>query len=153
MIGIKSVEWKLEMTKVVVVAWGHPNITARHRTTLEITKEGNLTPRGDCIIGIKASMGASELPQEIKGALRSGSKARVILYLPDYDVREEVVGFGSPSMTFQHPTDIVIRRSQYVCGRTVLIKANKAAADLSRETVYLLRDPSTELHFILEILS
>ena len=140
------------MNRIVIVAWGHPNITARHRTTLEITKENNLTPRGDCIVGVRASMGISELPQEIKGALRLGGRAKVTLYLPSYDVKEEIVGFGSPSMTFQHPTDIVIRKSQYVCGRTLLIKADKAAADLSREVVYFLKDPSTELHFILEVL-
>ncbi|HIP58595.1 MAG TPA: DUF371 domain-containing protein, partial [Archaeoglobus profundus] len=37
--------------KEVITAWGHPNITAKHRTTLEITKDEELSIRGDCIIG------------------------------------------------------------------------------------------------------
>ncbi|RLF17024.1 MAG: DUF371 domain-containing protein, partial [Thermoprotei archaeon] len=33
-----------------IIAWGHPNIRALHRSTMEITKEPYVTPRGDCII-------------------------------------------------------------------------------------------------------
>ena len=38
----------------IVIARGHPNIRATHKTTLEVTKEKELSPRGDCIIGICA---------------------------------------------------------------------------------------------------
>ncbi|WP_232215811.1 DUF371 domain-containing protein [Archaeoglobus veneficus] len=139
------------MPREVIIAWGHPNITAKHPTTLEITKDEHLTPRGDCIIGVRASKAISDLPQEIKGCLCGGKKAMIVLYLPDYGMREVVTGFGSPRLTFTHPTDIVVRKSDYVCGRTLIIKADKAAADLSREMVRLLKDPSTELHFIIEV--
>jgi len=137
--------------RATVIAWGHPNITARHRTTLEITKEKSLTLKGDCIVGVKADRSISELPQEVKESLREGKIARVTLYLPAYGFKEEIIGYGSPHLTFQHLADIVVRKSQYVCGRTIIVKANKAASDIDREMISLLKDPSTELHFILEV--
>jgi hypothetical protein len=75
----------------------------------------------------------------------------VTLKLPDYNIKEEIKGFGAKNLTFTHQTDIVIRRSEYVCGRTLLINANKSALDLSRDFISFLREPETELLFIIEI--
>ncbi len=134
-----------------IVAWGHENVRATHRTTLEITKESHLTPRGDCIIGVKADKSIMEIDERIKERLREAAMAKVELILPDYGFREVIVGYGSPRMTFSHPTDIVIRRSEFVCDRTLLIRANKSAIDLDREIVELLRDPKTELLFVIRV--
>ncbi|RLI74831.1 DUF371 domain-containing protein, partial [Archaeoglobales archaeon] len=60
-------------------------------------------------------------------------------------------GFGHPKLSFTHKTDIVIRKSKYICGRTLLISANKAASDLNREFVDLLKDKKTEILVIIEI--
>ncbi len=137
--------------RAVVIARGHPNITARHKTTLEITKDENLTIEGDCIIGVGANRSISELPQEVKTSLIEGRMAKITLYLPAYGLKEEVEGYGSHHLTFRHPTDIVIRKSNYVCDRTLIVRANKAASDVDREMISLLKDPSTELHFIIEV--
>ncbi|MHA2278224.1 MAG: DUF371 domain-containing protein [Candidatus Kariarchaeaceae archaeon] len=52
-------------------AWGHPNITSRHKTTWQITTEDHLTLNGDCIIGIRSNMGPSEnIIYEMKVKLR-----------------------------------------------------------------------------------
>jgi hypothetical protein len=131
--------------KEIILARGHPNIKARHRTTLEVTKDENLTEKGDCIVGVRASMGISEISDKIKEKLRRNVGAKVELSLPQYGLKEVVKGYGSVAMTFSHSTEIVIRKSSFVCGRTLLIKANKAACNISREMIELLRDPSTEL--------
>ncbi len=128
-----------------IVAKGHENIKAEHRTTLEVTKEKDLTPRGDCIIGVAANISASEIPDKAKELLRVGTKAEVEILLPDYGLRDVLVGFGSRDFTFQHDTDVVIRKSKYICGRTVLISSNKAARDINREIVELLKDKKTEV--------
>ena len=47
-------------------AYGHPNITARHKTTLEFTKDKELSLRGDCIVGVKADFSLSEIKKFIK---------------------------------------------------------------------------------------
>lgn len=137
--------------KEEISAWGHPNITATHRTTFEITKDEHLTKRGDCIIGVKADKSISEISEKIKEKLRENALARIELALPQYGLKEVVEGYGSSAMTFDHPTDIVVRKSSFVCGRTLLIKASKAARDLNREMVELLKDPATELLFIIRI--
>jgi len=135
-----------------IVAWGHENIKATHRTTLEITKEMFLTPRGDCIIGVRAEKSISEIDERIKERLRAEAMAEIELSLPDYGIEETLVGYGSSKMTFDHPTDIVVRKSDFVCGRTLLIRANRSAIDLDREMVELLRDPKTELLFVIKVL-
>ncbi|HIG98004.1 TPA: DUF371 domain-containing protein, partial [Candidatus Woesearchaeota archaeon] len=40
--------------KYIFTAHGHPNILATHRTTLEITKDSELTTRGNCVVAVAA---------------------------------------------------------------------------------------------------
>jgi hypothetical protein len=125
-------------------ARGHPNVRARHRTTLEITREGWLSKRADCIIGVLADKGAKDLGPEFKRAARMEG-SRVVIELFVGGLREVIMAEGSPLLSFEHPNDLVIRRSEFVCPRTIAIRADKAAADISREMVKLLRRPDSEL--------
>ncbi|MEM2023054.1 MAG: DUF371 domain-containing protein [Archaeoglobaceae archaeon] len=54
-----------------IFARGHKNLRATHRTTLEVTKESYLTPRGNCIVGVKASSSARDLPEWLKKEIKS----------------------------------------------------------------------------------
>ena len=47
-----------------ITAFGHPNIVANHKTTLEFTKEKHLSPKGDCIVGINANKSIKEIAFE-----------------------------------------------------------------------------------------
>jgi|Deesub1362A_J573_1020465.scaffolds.fasta_scaffold00190_54 hypothetical protein len=129
----------------IIIAYGHPNIRAIHTTTLEITRDEHLTPRGDCIIGIKADKGLADLKEETRIHLKNGKQFEVIFHLPDYDIEERVIGYGHNALSLTHSSDIVIRKSRYICNRTMLIQADKAAIDLKREFVYLLQDSKTEM--------
>ncbi len=133
-----------------VVARGHPNVRAKHKTTLEVTKEKELTLRGDCIIGVKADKSLKDFNDEIKDWLRMGKPILVEIVLPDYGLKDYLKAFGSPKLTFRHETDIVIRKSDFVCDRTLAIKSNKSAKDINREMIELLRDPKTELLLIVK---
>jgi len=62
---------------------------------------------------------------------------------------ETVNALGSPQLMFTHPTDLVVRKSDYVCGRTLAIKADKAARDLSRRLVEKLRNPNQKVKIII----
>ena len=132
--------------KETVTAKGHPKIRATHKTTLEVTKEAFLTERGDCIIGVDADKSISEISDDFKKALMDSVPVTVEISLPDYGLTELLRGYGSKELTFSHQTDMVIRKSDFVCGRTILIRADKAAVDLNREIIELLRDHSTELN-------
>jgi len=46
---------------------------------------------------------------------------------------------GDPSLTFSDEEEMVVRKSGYTCGRTLMIKSDKAAKDLDRRFVKLLR--------------
>jgi hypothetical protein len=121
-------------TPGVVVDWfrayGHPNISARHRSTMEFTKEAGVTERGDCIIGVRSTKSPLELREDLKAMLRSRSLIVVIMRVQDYV--DWVVGFGDPRLTLSDEYRLIIRRSDYVDGATLMVRANKAAADLGR---------------------
>ncbi len=127
----------------IISAYGHENIRATHKTTFEITKEKDLTPRGDCIIGVRADKSIRDINDDLKQILRREERVEVVLNLPDYGLEERLFGFGSKRMSFEDESDVVVRKSDFVCGRTLLIKSNKAARDLNREFVELLRDRRT----------
>ena len=115
---------------------GHPNVRATHRTTLEITREDYLTPRGDCIIGVSSEAALADLPEWLKNLIREGSLT--ILVLCAGDVCDSIVGWGDPRLALDDPTRIIVRRSTHVDGKTLMIRASKSARDLDRRLVALL---------------
>ena len=123
-------------------ALGHLNIRATHETTFEITKEDSLTTRGNCVIGIMSEKACSDLFEDLKTALRS-DMAKVVLKLTSCGERDEVVARGSRRMTLDSPVSMVVRKSNYVCGRTLAIGADKAASDLNRALVERLKEGET----------
>ncbi|MEM1586606.1 MAG: DUF371 domain-containing protein [Candidatus Bathyarchaeia archaeon] len=131
-----------------IEAFGDPLIKATHRTTFEITREEHLTERGDCIIAVGASKAARDLSERFKEAARRPN-AKIVIIIEAGGVRETVRAYGSLNLTFTHLTDIVVRKSNYTCGRTVAIKADKAARDLSRELVENLRRPGEPIKITL----
>jgi hypothetical protein len=129
----------MEITEIVW-AYGQKNILSTHKTTFEITKEATLTRHGDCIVAVKATKGAADMRPEFKEAFRS-ENAQLMIIIEANGVKETVRAHGSSRLTFTSPKHIVIRKSKYVCGRTVAIGADKAASDLSRKLIEKLMDP------------
>ena len=140
----------MDSVTVVFSARGHENIEATHKTTFEVTKETTLTKQGDCIIAVEASKAAADLPFEFKEAARKEG-AQITVTIEAGELREIVKAKGSPQLQFMHPTDLVVRKSGYVCGRTLAIRADKAASDFSRELVEKLKDPSQEITVTLAV--
>ncbi|WP_456468935.1 DUF371 domain-containing protein [Archaeoglobus sp.] len=128
-----------------IFAQGHENISAKHKTTLEVTKEGELTPRGDCIIGVNADKSVSDIPDNLRLLLKKGLKFEIEITLPDYGLKDMLTGYGSEKLILSHPTDVVVRKSRYICPRTLLVSSNKAARDINREIVEMLKDRKTEI--------
>jgi len=123
----------------VIYCRGHQNVTALHPTTLEITTEDRLTSRGDCIVGIAAGTGLLDLSPGFR-ALLARDDARLVTLLSCGGMEVRVQSCGSSSMTLDHPSDLVWRKSSYVCGRTVGIRSDTAACDLPRKMVDRLRE-------------
>jgi hypothetical protein len=122
---------------------GHENIRSNHKNTIEITKESHLTPRGDCIVGVNANSSCDDLPQELKDKLRrSDAKVSISIRVGDHEF--VMHGNGHPDLILTHKDDIVIRKSNFVCPRTLAVKCDKASDLLPREMVSLLQDPNTK---------
>ena len=122
----------------VVEFRGHPNVRAEHPTTLEVTRDEFLTPRGDCIVGVAGSKGTSDIDSCVKEVLRSGGKL-VAVVLVEGGPFDYLVAEGSNLMTFTEGRKVIIRRSTYVDGSTIGIRATKAAKDIRRDVVEALR--------------
>jgi hypothetical protein len=118
---------------------GHALVRATHRTTFEVTTGEHLTRQGDCIIGIRAEKGAAGLSAEFRRAL-ADARAVLLTTLSAGGFPVEVRGRGSQRMTLSHPTDLVWRRSSFVCPRTVAVLCDHTAATLPRELVAALRE-------------
>lgn len=128
----------------VITARGHKNILATNKSTLEITKDSHLTKRGDCIIAVAADKGVKDLKAEFKKLLRS-TNAKLTIVIQVDDERELIEAWGHPKLTFNHSTDLVVRKSSYICDRTLAIKADKAAKNLSRSLVAKLKNPQQKV--------
>ncbi len=127
-----------------VIAYGHKNITAKHKTTLEITKDAEISKRADCIIGVRANKGLADLSEEFKRlARRDDAIIKVVLEVDG--IKDVIVGRGSKNLTFEHESDIVIRKSNYICGRTLMIKANKASIDIDERIRKAMQNPEKKL--------
>jgi hypothetical protein len=132
----------------VIFARGHENVQSTNRTTFEITKDEHLTRRGDCIIAVGATKGAADLNPEFKEAARTEHARILITIETDGDI-EVVDAWGNPQLSFMHPTDLVVRKSDYICSRTLAIYADKVAEDLSRRLVEKMRNPNQKVKITL----
>ncbi len=124
-----------------VLFYGHPNITAMHPMTIEITKAESLTPRGDCIIGVNASKACYDLPDALKRRLRDKNSIIRMSIVVD-DKKCEFVAYGSPSLILASKHDMVVRKSTFVCPRTLAVRCDKASNNLPRDAMRMLRDPA-----------
>lgn len=116
---------------------GHVNVISCHPTTFEITCEEELTLQGDCIIGVGADKGAADLSDGFCDLLADDS-AILRTYLSAEGISCEIRSYGSSRMTFDHQTDLVWRRSDFVCGRTIGIRSDYVARTLPRDLIRVL---------------
>jgi len=125
-------------------------VLSKHPTTIEVTTEEHLTEKGDCIIGVGADKGCSQLDAGLKMALRSdGARVTFVLSVGGSSFRFDAL--GDPRLQLSHPHDIVIRRSDFISDRTLALKCTAAARDIPRDIVRNLRDPGARGYLQIEV--
>ena len=129
----------MEATEVIL-AHGHENIQATHKTTLEITKQQRLSKEGTCIIAVSATKALADLSSRFKETIRENN-AKLTVLIEAGKTADLMNASGSSHLILTHSTDMVIRKSDYVCSRTLAIKADKAAYGLSKNIVTELKNP------------
>lgn len=122
---------------------GHINVLSLHSKTIEITKDPNLTKKGDCILGVSANKACNDLNSSLKDRLKKSSTFVKISIVVDPFVFE-LSGYGSNTLEVSHGHDIVLRKSNYVDSRTLAVSCDKSAFDIPRNLVSLLTNPETK---------
>lgn len=117
-----------------IQAKGHKNVLSKHKSTFEITKDKDLSLSGDCIIGVAMDKTMNDIPDILKEKIRDET-AKILVKLSTENAKDEIVGYGHPDLSLNHSSDIVCRKSTYVCSRTLMIKADKSSCDLKEELI------------------
>ncbi|WP_299524185.1 DUF371 domain-containing protein [uncultured Methanobrevibacter sp.] len=113
---------------------GHKNVSSHHKSTFEITKDPEIGPTADCIIGVNMDNSMNDFSDDFKSKI-ANKNTKITVILSTENGYDEITGFGHENLTLSHPTDIVCRKSDYTCPRTLMINANKAACDLDEKLV------------------
>jgi uncharacterized protein len=123
----------MEATEIIRCR-GHPLVLGTHPTTFEVTCEDHLTANGNCIIGIGADKGCASLSQEFRNILAHDDASLLTVFECNGTIAT-VRSRGSSEFMLNHPTDMVWRKSTFVCGRTIGIESDTVALTLPRELI------------------
>jgi hypothetical protein len=126
-------------------AKGHPNIRGSHRTTLEFTKDSEVSIHGDCILGVCADFDIKKLHIFV----REHYNKRIKILISSGSFRDELTAELNPNFSDTH--EIVIRKSEFISPRTFAIKASKACVDLNRDLINNLKDKIVNISVQIEI--
>ncbi len=123
------------------IASGHENVTSKHKSTFEITTDKSLTVKGDCIVGVNSNVTLNDLPDNIREHIQTDN-SKIELILETENSQDKIIGCGSSKLALDHPSDMVCRKSDFTCSRTLMINCDKAARDLNKELVNDLKNGS-----------
>jgi uncharacterized protein len=122
---------------------GHPNVLSSHKKSIEITRDHDLSRRGDCIIGVRSDKGCSHLNEQLRRAIiRDDAKISIEIIVGDLSLK--IIGHGSRNLSVQDSSDIVIRKSSFYCPRTLAILCDKAASDIPISVIKQLHHHETK---------
>lgn len=126
-----------------IVFYGHPNVLALHKTTIEVTKDDYLTQNGDCIIGINSNKSCDDLNVKLKRLIQTdGIPVQFQFLIGNYSFK--VNGFGNRDLNLTNKHDLVLRKSNFISPRTISIKCDKSSNQIPREIISELQDSSTK---------
>lgn len=127
--------------------FGHENILCTHNTTLEITKDKEISTKGNCILGINASKGCADLNPRLKKLLKQKNKFKIMIKVGEFC--DCFYGYGHPDLTLLDKNDIVFRKSNFICDRTILINCTKSSSEINRILIEKLKNENKK--FFIEI--
>jgi len=132
-----------------IYAYGHKNVLGIHNTTIEITKNTNLTRKGDCIVAVNATKACNDINPDVKECIKKGRKFTITLRIDN--LSDTFEGYGSEKLGLIDKEDMVFRKSDFICDRTVLINCTKAARDLNRALIERLCMPGKKLSITFQV--
>lgn len=124
-------------------AYGHPNILSTHKTTLEITKDKELSRRGDCVIGVNSDFSLEEIKKFLKFK-------KIKLVIEFDNLKEGIIAEINPK--FNDDKEIVIRKGEFCSERTLGVRCDRASSELNRNFVNKLKDKNQEMKIKLAVI-
>jgi hypothetical protein len=99
---------------------------------------------------VAADKALADLSAEFKDKLRQPN-AKLTILIEAGGLKQQITASGSPKLILTHPTDVVVRKSDYISDRTLAIHADKAANDLPRKFIEKLKDPKQQVKITLSV--
>ena len=146
--------------KYSFTCYGHDNITAKHKTTLEFTKDKDIELEGDCIVGVRADFSLVQLKKFIK-SLGNNKKITIIIktmnnscnnkninnIIKDKDDNNKIIEKirAEINPNFNSDKEMVIRKTDFISERTFATRADKAAFEFSERLVNILKSSESML--------
>ena len=132
-------------------AYGHPNILATHKTTLEFTKDKEISSKGDCIVGVNANFELKKLKQFIKNLNNKKISITIKTITKNKKYKKILEKISAELNTsFDSNKEIVIRKTNFISERTFAINSNKAAFDLNKDLIKFLKEKKNRINIIIE---
>jgi hypothetical protein len=132
----------------IIYAYGHENILCTHNTTMELTKKNFLTKKGNCILGINSSKSCKSLNPILKEAIKKGEKLKVTIKVEN--LFDFFYGYGNEKLILSDEDDIVFRKSNFICNRTILIKCTKSSSELNPKLIEKLKFSEAKITVLFE---
>jgi uncharacterized protein len=117
--------------------FGHQNIQAAHKNTLEITKDNDVSIDGDCIIGVRADFHLTKIKEWMEG------KTAAKMILECGDIREEVSFEINQDFLSDH--EIVLRVGEFKSTRTLGLRSDKSSLMLTPVLKSKLKIPTQKI--------
>jgi uncharacterized protein len=128
---------------------GHTNISGRHKNTIEVTKDADISKRADCILGVNATKSCIDLSERLKDWIHSGLWLQFEIKVNGQSFLFE--GQGNSRLDLSDRKELVLRRSDYLSSRTAAINCTHSACDIPRAMVSSLKNPKAEGRLIIRI--
>ncbi len=122
-------------------AFGHRNIRASHKNTLEFTKDKEVNVSGDCILGVNSDFDADSIKKFLNEA-KSAEKMKC--RIEACGISDEFEFEINPKFNGSH--EIVFRLGEFASERTLGVRASKSAGMIKREIAEAMRNPETVMH-------
>lgn len=108
-------------------AFGHNNILALHKNTIEFTKDSEVSLQGDCILGVGCDFDLGELKKFIAG------KEKFTVEISVDGVNDSFECLVNP--LFDDSQEMVFRLGEFKSVRTLGLRSTKAAKHINRKIV------------------
>lgn len=109
--------------------YGHNNIRAKHKNSIEITKDKEISEAADCVLGVDASYSEHDL-QKFSG------EYKVKVELECGGVRETIYGITPETIIGK---GFILRKSNFIDEKTFMIRCDKSALEINQSLVEKLK--------------